>query len=213
MLKIKINGLFFASKSLGICLFGFQCTWFFIAIRMQTPESSELFSSLVIYIIITAVDMIIEILDLVCGIVLFLQRNYETFINCVSVGFRLVLSAFKFGVGASLISSLFKKGTLDCQEMNGMELCTVLKCVLVSNAAGFLAFTAIFFAYLMNYTQETNLIPLTITSSDDNCSICMTSDEQQWVKTICSHEFHDSCIKEWIKQNPTCPLCRQSLAL
>ncbi len=44
------------------------------------------------------------------------------------------------------------------------------------------------------------------------CSICANdtlSDEPgRYVKTICSHIFHHSCLSEWLKINNSCPHCR-----
>nr|XP_011463981.1 PREDICTED: putative RING-H2 finger protein ATL21A [Fragaria vesca subsp. vesca] len=46
---------------------------------------------------------------------------------------------------------------------------------------------------------------------DKTCSICLC--EYQPKETIriipdCNHYFHASCIYEWLRKNPTCPLCR-----
>lgn len=43
------------------------------------------------------------------------------------------------------------------------------------------------------------------------CSICLeeyvTGD---WCREfpVCSHIYHSNCIDEWLKKNPTCPVCR-----
>jgi hypothetical protein len=44
----------------------------------------------------------------------------------------------------------------------------------------------------------------------DSCSICDdTTDQTKFVQmTSCDHKFHLSCINQWIRINPTCPLCR-----
>lgn len=47
----------------------------------------------------------------------------------------------------------------------------------------------------------------------DECSICL----EKYVKNDkimsleCSHSFHDSCIKLWLKNNNTCPQCRENI--
>ncbi len=41
-----------------------------------------------------------------------------------------------------------------------------------------------------------------------DCSICLISLNNEFIKLPCNHKFHDSCIKEWNKKNNTCPLCR-----
>lgn len=49
----------------------------------------------------------------------------------------------------------------------------------------------------------------------ETCSICledvppMEISNQQKIKHLdCAHLFHKACIEEWIKQKPSCPLCR-----
>ena len=47
----------------------------------------------------------------------------------------------------------------------------------------------------------------------DECSICL----EKYVKNDkimsleCSHSFHDACIKLWLKNNNTCPQCRENI--
>ena len=61
-------------------------------------------------------------------------------------------------------------------------------------------------------------LPIRKINSNDNllldeCSICL----EQYVKKDkimsleCSHSFHDSCIKLWLKNNNTCPQCRENI--
>ena len=48
-------------------------------------------------------------------------------------------------------------------------------------------------------------------NSKNQCSICMDgySDNNNAMKIkACGHEFHTSCLKQWLSQNRTCPLCR-----
>lgn len=47
-----------------------------------------------------------------------------------------------------------------------------------------------------------------------NCVICQdTSDDPNWVDTLCGHRFHESCLGGWTAANhDTCPTCRASLA-
>ena len=46
-------------------------------------------------------------------------------------------------------------------------------------------------------------------SQEDICCICL--DEIQKSKLLmmseCHHTFHIKCVKEWLQQRPTCPLC------
>nr|XP_011463983.1 PREDICTED: RING-H2 finger protein ATL20-like [Fragaria vesca subsp. vesca] len=47
--------------------------------------------------------------------------------------------------------------------------------------------------------------------NDKTCSICLGEYQpKETVRTIpeCNHYFHVGCIDEWLRKNPTCPLCR-----
>ena len=51
-------------------------------------------------------------------------------------------------------------------------------------------------------------------TDDSICSICHEELEvngNEITKLSCSHNFHAKCIHLWIKRNPTCPECRNSL--
>ena len=45
-----------------------------------------------------------------------------------------------------------------------------------------------------------------------DCSICLEVAETP-VKLYCGHQFHSSCIIEWIKRDFSCPFCRQKFQL
>ncbi len=50
-------------------------------------------------------------------------------------------------------------------------------------------------------------------STDTQCSICLT-DLKKNIKTLkCKHPFHENCINDWIANNNTCPLCRDTISL
>ena len=40
------------------------------------------------------------------------------------------------------------------------------------------------------------------------CSICLDPVATDGHMTICHHQFHRTCITEWVTRNPSCPLCR-----
>lgn len=46
-------------------------------------------------------------------------------------------------------------------------------------------------------------------TSLNECSICMEINYNQVIITDCNHEFHKKCLFEWIKNSPTCPICRK----
>ena len=40
-----------------------------------------------------------------------------------------------------------------------------------------------------------------------SCPICL-EDGVDYI-TDCHHKYHDKCIKQWMKKNNTCPICRE----
>ncbi|GER51159.1 RING/U-box superfamily protein [Striga asiatica] len=43
------------------------------------------------------------------------------------------------------------------------------------------------------------------------CAICLEeykANETRATISACSHRYHATCIKAWLKENDTCPLCR-----
>ena len=40
------------------------------------------------------------------------------------------------------------------------------------------------------------------------CCVCLSKGSKAFCKTQCDHYFHITCIKEWLKDNTTCPMCR-----
>jgi len=46
-------------------------------------------------------------------------------------------------------------------------------------------------------------------STGKECSICYDVIYQHDVRMLpCAHLFHPACIQRWMKQTPTCPVCR-----
>jgi len=45
---------------------------------------------------------------------------------------------------------------------------------------------------------------------DKNCSICLNQIEIKAKTNTCGHSFCYECIKQWVKKNKSCPLCRMS---
>lgn len=45
----------------------------------------------------------------------------------------------------------------------------------------------------------------------EECSICLCDIENKKETSVtkCNHIFHKGCIKEWCKENNTCPICRR----
>ena len=45
-----------------------------------------------------------------------------------------------------------------------------------------------------------------------DCVICLENiSDEEFVKTKCNHSFHSGCIKNWLRTNGSCPLCRNKL--
>lgn len=65
---------------------------------------------------------------------------------------------------------------------------------------------------ILLYKQKLNKVYIHTKSTETICTICMES-MSQCCKIICNHEFHDSCISEWLLRNEvkSCPLCRHQL--
>ena len=47
------------------------------------------------------------------------------------------------------------------------------------------------------------------------CSICYEefSDAFLQVTTVCGHQYHRECIRKWLDNHTTCPLCRTDIAV
>jgi len=46
------------------------------------------------------------------------------------------------------------------------------------------------------------------TRADDNtCSICLEEQAETVATPGCRHVFHEACMKRWLEQKDTCPLC------
>ena len=54
-------------------------------------------------------------------------------------------------------------------------------------------------------------VPTDIIASFNRCSICLGEYQEKEVLRImpkCGHNFHLSCIDEWLRKHSTCPVCR-----
>ena len=53
----------------------------------------------------------------------------------------------------------------------------------------------------------------------DECSVCWTEIVSDMVlsgtkacTTVCGHTYHRTCLRTWLKQHQTCPMCRHVIA-
>eukprot|EP00041_Stephanoeca_diplocostata_P021303 m.493851 g.493851 ORF g.493851 m.493851 type:complete len:459 (-) comp21794_c0_seq31:1848-3224(-) len=67
-----------------------------------------------------------------------------------------------------------------------------------------------------NYSRTTNFLSETFPmraiakGADTMCAICW--EEMSTASTLpCTHQFHQSCLREWLPQQNTCPTCRRTL--
>nr|GLL28147.1 E3 ubiquitin ligase BIG BROTHER-like [Ipomoea trifida] len=51
-------------------------------------------------------------------------------------------------------------------------------------------------------------------SSDDECVICCEeyAFRDKLASLLCAHTFHYNCIKRWLKEKKTCPVCKMEVA-
>jgi hypothetical protein len=76
----------------------------------------------------------------------------------------------------------------------------------------FVKLCIIYFVYWIIKTLYNNWkYPKKYKKINDECAICMEINDNYWVKTICKHEFHYDCLKEWHKYTRICPYCRYFL--
>jgi len=52
-----------------------------------------------------------------------------------------------------------------------------------------------------------------VEGSQAQCTICLESigTQQETRELPCKHSFHGECLYGWIRENPTCPNCRQAI--
>lgn len=48
---------------------------------------------------------------------------------------------------------------------------------------------------------------------DEICVICMENKNNKMRETLCSHEYHDDCIRKWLKKSRKCPCCMTDLVI
>ena len=83
------------------------------------------------------------------------------------------------------------------------------------NIGLFLIFTKLFIIYFIYwickelYNNWKN--PRKYKKINEECTICMQANNNYLIKTICKHEFHYDCLKEWHKYSMICPYCRYFL--
>lgn len=64
-------------------------------------------------------------------------------------------------------------------------------------------------------TAHTTRVSLTagVPGSNEECCVCQTSDDAPIPRMPCGHSVHDECIRPWLAQGDTCPVCRAPLPI
>jgi hypothetical protein len=44
------------------------------------------------------------------------------------------------------------------------------------------------------------------------CAICLESHVSRLRRLPCMHEFHAQCVDQWLRVEPTCPVCKHPVA-
>lgn len=50
-----------------------------------------------------------------------------------------------------------------------------------------------------------------VIDKETECCICLEKNDKMWITTRCTHSFHATCVAEWMKRNPSCPVCRTNI--
>jgi hypothetical protein len=50
-----------------------------------------------------------------------------------------------------------------------------------------------------------------IIDNETECCICLEKNDKLWITTRCTHSFHATCVAEWMRRNPSCPVCRTNI--
>ena len=59
--------------------------------------------------------------------------------------------------------------------------------------------------------EESVYSPMNSPNKKIECAICLSNSPKNMRMLRCKHSFHNNCIKEWMKKEPLCPLCRDTL--
>jgi hypothetical protein len=67
----------------------------------------------------------------------------------------------------------------------------------------------------INYNNyyKTKKFVLKKNNHDKHCIICLQNYEYQDKVSFmeCEHKFHYNCLKTWLNENPSCPICREDV--
>jgi hypothetical protein len=66
-----------------------------------------------------------------------------------------------------------------------------------------------YFDTLLQSLQNNIILPLNEKKYEDECSICLSYENNQ-ITLPCNHHYHKTCILKWLNIETKCPICRQS---
>lgn len=46
---------------------------------------------------------------------------------------------------------------------------------------------------------------------DKECIICLDNKEKEWITLDCRHEYHKTCIYNWMRIRMICPICIRAI--
>ncbi|WVZ23049.1 hypothetical protein V8G54_001593 [Vigna mungo] len=67
---------------------------------------------------------------------------------------------------------------------------------------------------LQNYIIQHSAVIENEDQESDYCSVCLSQickGEKVRSLPVCNHSYHADCIAAWLKNNTTCPLCRNKI--
>ena len=56
------------------------------------------------------------------------------------------------------------------------------------------------------------ITPIENATPEDKCSICISAFLPNMFKTSCGHYFHGRCIRRWLQEKNSCPICQTPVA-
>ncbi|PYH93485.1 hypothetical protein BO71DRAFT_399704 [Aspergillus ellipticus CBS 707.79] len=63
-----------------------------------------------------------------------------------------------------------------------------------------------------DFSEDANAIPWIPTGQQRKCTLCLEFFKDPSV-TTCGHVFCWTCVRDWVREKPECPLCRQEVLL